>query len=210
MTEMEQFKADGEATRQRVLEAAEEVFAEKGREAASVRDILRRADVKNIAAINYHFGDKDSLYIAAVKHAHQSCCVQAFPQWPEGTAPAVKLRDFVRTMVERMLEPGRPSALRLMMREMAQPTEACAEVVRDYIRPIAGVLEGILTELRPDLPPQRGFLVGNSIVAQCLFYRQNRPIIEQLMGPEMFGQLSAEVLTDHITSFSLQALGVES
>ena len=61
-----------------------------------------------------------------------------------------------------------------MMREMAQPTQACAEVVREYIRPIASVLEGILTELRLDLPRERGFLVGNSIVAQCLFYRQNR------------------------------------
>src|SRR5258708_40270820 len=114
MTEIEQFKADGEATRQRVLEAAEEVFAEKGREAASVRDILKRAGVKNIAAINYHFGDKDSLYIAAVKNAHQSCCAKEFPQWPERTAPEAKLRDFIRTMVGRMLEPGRPSALRLM------------------------------------------------------------------------------------------------
>src|SRR5438876_5264982 len=107
MTE-EQLKADAETTRQRIIEAAEVVFAEKGREAASVRDILRHADVKNIAAINYHFGDKDSLYIAAVKHAHQSCCVQEFPQWEEGTPPAAKLRDFIGTMVTRMLEPARP------------------------------------------------------------------------------------------------------
>jgi AcrR family transcriptional regulator len=210
MTEVEHLKTDGEITRQRILEAAEEVFAEKGQEAASVRDILKRAGVKNIAAINYHFGDKDSLYIAAVKNAHQSCCVQEFPQWPEGTPPATKLRDFVGTVVARMLQPARPSALSVMMREMAQPTQACVEVVRDYIQPMALVLESILAELRPDLPRDRRFLIGNSIVAQCLFYRQNRPIIEQLMGPEMFGQLSAEVLTEHITSFSLQALGVES
>ena len=207
MTENERLTADND-TRQRILDAAEVVFADKGREAASVREILKLAGVKNIAAINYHFGDKDKLYIAVVKHAHQSCCVQTFPEWPEGVSATVRLRDFIRTVVERMLQPARPSSLQVMMREMARPTEACAEVVRNYIQPMAEILEKILADLRPDVPRPQRFLIGNSIVAQCLFYRQNKPIIELLMGPEMFGALNAELLTEHITAFTLKALGV--
>ncbi|MFL5342719.1 MAG: CerR family C-terminal domain-containing protein, partial [Gemmataceae bacterium] len=207
MTEIEKLTSDSD-TRQRILDAAEVVFADKGREAASVREILRLAGVKNIAAINYHYGDKDRLYIEVVKHAHQSCCFQTFPNWPDGIPAKVRLRDFIRTVVERMLQPARPTALRLMMREMAQPTEACAEVVRNYIQPMAEILERILADLRPDLPRPQRFLVANSIVSQCLFYRQNKPIIELLMGPEMFGALNAELLTEHITQFTLRALGI--
>jgi AcrR family transcriptional regulator len=209
MTAIESAKIDAEQTRQRILEAAELVFAARGREAASIRDILKQAGVKNIAAINYHFGDKDSLYIAVVKNAHASCCIMPFPDWPAGTPPLEKLRGYVRTMIARMLAPARTSALQVMMREMTQPSEACAEVVREYIQPMARILEGILKELRPDLKNPQRFLIGNSVVAQCLFYRQNRPIIEQLMGADMFQQLSVDVLTDHITSFTLKALGLK-
>ena len=50
----------GAATRQRIIEAAEQLFAEEGIKGASLRSIMARAQV-NIAAINYHFGSKDVL-----------------------------------------------------------------------------------------------------------------------------------------------------
>ena len=48
-------------TRRQLLEAAGAVFAEAGYRDATVREICRRAHA-NIAAINYHFGDKEKLY----------------------------------------------------------------------------------------------------------------------------------------------------
>lgn len=200
-------KADADTTRQRILDAAELVFAEKGRDGASVRDILHQAGVKNIAAINYHFGDKDRLYIAVVKQAHQVCNSIPFPEWAPGTSPVQKLRDIIAVLARRMTQPQRPTALQLMMREMAQPTEACEEVVREYIRPMAQVLEQTLAEICPDVPRPKRFLIGNSIVGQCLFYRQNRAVLERLMGP-LLDQITAEVLADHVTEFTLAALGL--
>lgn len=48
-------------TKQKVLEAANELFAKHGFGGTSIRDIATKADV-NLAAINYHFGGKDNLY----------------------------------------------------------------------------------------------------------------------------------------------------
>ena len=53
-------------TRRQLLEAAGEVFAEAGFRDATVREICRRAGA-NIAAISYHFGDKEKLYAEVLR-----------------------------------------------------------------------------------------------------------------------------------------------
>ena len=55
-------------TRERILDAAEALFGEKGFESVSLRDITGRAGA-NVASVNYHFGSKDKL-IAAVIERH--------------------------------------------------------------------------------------------------------------------------------------------
>ena len=49
---------DPEATQLKLLEAAGRVFAEKGFQKATVREIVKAAGLRNIAAVNYYFGDK--------------------------------------------------------------------------------------------------------------------------------------------------------
>src|SRR5207253_5288065 len=70
--------------RDRLLNAAGEVFAEKGFKGGTVRAICLLANV-NVAAVNYYFRDKERLYIEAVK---QAACglpeAQARP-WPAHT-----------------------------------------------------------------------------------------------------------------------------
>jgi len=51
----------GVATRKRLLAAAGRVFAEKDYRRATIAEICRLAGT-NIAAVNYHFGDKETLY----------------------------------------------------------------------------------------------------------------------------------------------------
>src|SRR5262245_14528319 len=114
--------AEHDTTRERILEAAEAVFAAKGFEPATVREILKLAGASNIAAINYNFRDKEGLYVEAVKNAHSCCTAVPFPEWPAGLPPAQKLRGFIRVLCERMLQPQRITAIRLMMREMTDPT----------------------------------------------------------------------------------------
>src|SRR4051812_28962270 len=166
-----------QSTKQRLLEAAEEVFAAKGFDAASVEEITRKAGA-NRAAISFHFGGKERLYIETVKYAHRDCIGGVpFPEWPADMPAAERLRGFVRTMGTRMIAEPNPAATQVMMREMAFPTAACAEVVQEYIRPQANVLMGILNELLPpDTPLAKRYLCGFSVVSQCLFFRQSRAV----------------------------------
>jgi AcrR family transcriptional regulator len=196
-------------TRERLLDAAGQVFVEKGFTAATVKAITDRAGA-NIASVNYYFRDKERLYVEAVKAA---CCVQSeefpLPEWPPGTPPARKLADFIRAEVHHLVDArGRPWYRQLMMQELARPTPACAELVRDVIRPRAEVLGGILHELLPDLPQSKRMLVAHSIIGQCVFHRIAEPIVSLLVGDEEYRSYDAARLADHITEFSLAALGL--
>ena len=199
--------------RQRLLEAAGAIFAEKGKQLATVREIIKKAGV-NIAAVNYYYQDKDQLYTAAVRNAYQCCAARVpLPTWPPGTPPERKLRDFIRTFVSRVMTapPEHAWHARLMMREMFEPTGACVEFVRDYVRPSAAVLGGVLGELLPkDVPEVKRNLLAHSIVAQCLHYLLARPIVTLLVGEAEFATYDVELLTDHITEFSLAGLGVRA
>lgn len=51
-----------ELTRDRLLDEAEDLFAQRGFHAVSVREITKAAQ-SNLAAVNYHFGNKQNLYL---------------------------------------------------------------------------------------------------------------------------------------------------
>jgi AcrR family transcriptional regulator len=198
-----------EDPRQRLLEAAGRVFAEKGFKAATVKAITDLAGA-NIAAVNYYFRDKEGLYVEAVKAA---CCGQSqefpLPDWAAGTPPAVKLADFIRAEVHHLVDSrDRPWQRQLMMQELARPTPACAELVRDVIRPRAEVIGGILAELLPELPKSKRTLIAHSIIGQCVFHRIAQPIVSLLVGEEEYRNYDADRLADHITEFSFAALGL--
>jgi TetR/AcrR family transcriptional regulator, regulator of cefoperazone and chloramphenicol sensitivity len=202
--------SEPDLTRERLLAAAGQVFAAEGFQGATIRKIKERAEA-NIAAVNYYFGDKERLYIEAVKFAFASCVKDMrFPDWPPGTPADQKLRDFIAVFVNRLLDPSRPQwHPQLMMRELASPSGACFEIVRDYIRPVAMRLSGVLEDILPaEMPSWKRFMVAFSIVGQCLYYVQNKPIAIQLVGEEDFRNFDAKTVAEHITHFTLAALGL--
>ena len=75
-------------TKVRLIEAAGEEFAGKGFDSARVRKICDRAGA-NVAAINYHFGDKEQLYVETVLHAHRCGCESPDAEVPLPPAPPI-------------------------------------------------------------------------------------------------------------------------
>ena len=197
----------GDDTRHRLLEAAGEVFAENGFRAATVREICSRAQA-NVAAVNYHFGDKERLYVETVQHAHVSGREGPPPILPDA-APSEKLWQYVNAMLSRLFDERRPAwHAQLMAREMAEPSKACEELVESYIRHNFELLDGLLVELLPPATPAaERHLVGFSIVGMCMHFKIHRPIGALLVGDEEIQALDVARLTDHVTQFSLAALG---
>lgn len=64
-------RANGLATRQRVLEVATQMFADGGYEATSLRQISAAASI-DLATLKYHFGDKPSLFSAVYQDGHEA------------------------------------------------------------------------------------------------------------------------------------------
>ena len=193
--------------RERLLIAAEAEFAERGFEGATVREITRRAGV-NIAAVSYYFGDKERLYVETVKYAH-SCAVSHAPpaEPPTDATPAERLELFIREMVRRMHGPARPSSMALMMREMTNPGKATHVVVDEFIRPMAFALRERLRAVWPTADEPRLLMTAFSVIGQCLFYRQNRPVAELIFGKEAVAALDPQMVADHVVKFTLAALG---
>jgi len=195
-------------TRQRLLDAAGEIFAENGFQAATIREICARAGA-NLAAVNYHFGDKLRLYVEVVAYAHRGDAERPLPEFPPETPAHQKLRQFVEHMLQVPQEQQCPSwGRRLLMREMAEPSAACAALVDSFVRPKAEMLGGILSELLPtETPVPDRHLIAFSIVGQCLFHRLHRPIAALVSGDELYRSFDTARLADHITRFTLAALG---
>jgi AcrR family transcriptional regulator len=201
-----------DTTRDRIIEAAGEIFAEKGFDATTVRDICQQAEA-NVAAVNYYFGDKQRLYVEAVVRAHRWRMERArLPEWSIDTPPERKLADFIATFIRRIRTgPENTWHTRLIMREMTSPHEACVELVQSSIRPQFEILQGILRELLPkETSEEKLHLTAFSIVGQCLFYHFADPVIRNLVTGEEYADYGVEKLTDHIAKFSLAALATAS
>lgn len=196
-------------TKERLLEAAGRIFAERGFRAATVREICHRAGA-NLAAVNYYFGDKERLYVESVKRAHSRRQETVpLPEWSPGTSPEVRLHDFVLTLLQRILGDAQCDwQAQLMFREMQQPTAACRELVDEYIRPHFELLQTILGELSPDeMTEQQIRLVAFGIVGQCLYFRIAEPVVRQLVEQSEFAHVEPRRLAEHITRWTLAALG---
>lgn len=198
---------DQDDTRQRLIEAAGQVFADKGFQAATIRDICDRAKA-NIAAVNYYFGDKQKLYNETVQHAHCLRTADEAPNWPADSSAEDKLRGFIGMMMASMWDHERPTwELEIVMHEMAHPTEACVELVRSYIGPKFELLMQIVGEFVPaETPAVERHLLAFSIVAQCLLYRFHRPVGRLLIGESEYASFTVEQLAEHVARFSIAGL----
>ena len=202
-------KKDEPGTRQRILESACRVFAEKGYRGATVADICDAADA-NIASVNYHFGDKERLYDEvwhyAFTQAQEAHPLDAFEQ--THVSPEVRLRSVVMSMLQRTLSKGLPGYYaRLQLREMVEPTAALEDMVRDVIIPQRLIMTTLVREILGDEASQSAVdLCVFSVASQVLFLSVSEPVRANLVKQDAFTEPTIAAFADHLTDFSLAGM----
>ncbi len=195
------------STKDDILDAALTVFAAHGFEAGTVRDICVRAGA-NVAAVNYHFGDKATLYAKVLEHAHRSIgggkpmpMAADQPNDPEG-----QLRLWIVWFLGRMLGAARTPVGQLMAREMQHPTTALDYLVSQSVQPHMSEVEQLIVRCSDVALDERQIRMhAMTIVSQCLVFRSGQAMLNRL-DPPHFGVEDIEELATHILTVTMAAL----
>lgn len=195
-----------DSTREKLLEAAEQIFAERGFSGATVREICLRAGA-NVAAVNYHFGDKLNLYTEVLRRFARTLDVERAIADPTAS-PEELLRKIIRMRLRGVFASDHPDRhLRLILQEWAQPTPAMDRVMNESLRPLYDrfreIVGGILG-LPVDHEKTR--LCVHSIIGQAIHYVQGRPILARVWPDLKMTPDQVDRIADHIADFSLAYL----
>src|ERR1019366_308683 len=199
--------APADPTRTKLLEAAGQVFAERGFHDATVREICSRAGA-NVAAVNYHFGDKVELYEEVLRQGVSALHDAALRETLNDMDPRQALRRMIHHMAVRLCSANRKGwTMRIMAHELAQPTPAFVRVVDEIIGPTSSMLRRVIGRLL-NLPPdhEKTRLCANSVMAQLIHYAYARPVIERLWPELKMTEETADRIAKHIADFSLAYL----
>lgn len=191
-----------------LLSAATSVFAERGFRESTIREICQRAGA-NIAAVNYHFRDKEGLYEAVIKSCRDDERNPEVHLKMDSSTPApVRLEAYVRWMFRRVLALDTEFPMgQIMSREMVEPTQALGRVVEVHVRPEALWLGGVMKDLLgPRFKRDELARATMSVVGQILFYKHCSPVIRLLDADVMPSRDNFEAHVRHITDFTLAAL----
>ncbi len=194
-------------TRDRLLHAAERLFADRGFKHVTVREICRAARA-NVAAINYHFGDKLGLYREIVQTAieHMRATTEAAKEAGVGHAPDEQLRRYILIVNRRLLAATDGPLHRVIAREMYDPTPAIDELVEQGLRPRLDYLISVVARvLDSDPGDPRVMRCAASINVQTIAYLPN-PIAERVGMPVKLTGNRIEEVASHIAEFSLAGL----
>ena len=160
---------DGDTTRARLLEAAGQLFAERGYADTTSKAICLRAK-SNPSAVNYHFGSRDALYMAVLEIAHTHMMSLDFLMQLAGSpvSPREKIERLVDGLILNLRNP-RGWQLRLWAREVIFPTPLFAAGVARNVMPKVGIVHDLLgqyMQLPPDSPAVHCGVV--SLMAPCM------------------------------------------
>jgi AcrR family transcriptional regulator len=195
-----------QATRERILDKAAALFAERGYQHVTVREICDAARA-NVAAVNYHFGDKLALYrqvvdsaIATMKETSELTVAAG-----RGALPEEQLRAYVRVFLGRVTTSGPPSWIhKLMAHEMKEPSELFELVIREIVEPRLRYVASVVSALSGWAPEDaRVMRIVAGLQGQCLIYG---PLLRFAPASWKHVVRDIDAAADHITAFTIAGI----
>lgn len=189
-------------TRERLLEAAMDTFADRGFAGTTTRAICEAAGV-NLALLNYHFGSKLGLWAAVVRVLNDRLVALALPI-ASGADLGHGVATFLRRMVRAMLADPRP--MRIMVWASLHPQGFDRALVEDAYGPAVRAAIGFL-----EAEQQAGRIAADVDVGLTVvtFYGLvAEPLIEPLVHQHLFGGIDAARVERHLVASGLRLLGL--
>ncbi|MDI1232013.1 MAG: CerR family C-terminal domain-containing protein [Methylobacter sp.] len=195
-------------TRQRLLVTASRIFAEKGYQDATIAEICEQAET-NIASVNYHFGDKENLYLEAWRYAFQED-LRNHPSDggidPE-TSAEVRLAGRIKSLIARIADPN-SSFFAIVHKEMAQQTSLLQKIMEQEINPERQALMALIKEVLGEKATDKQLQFCHaSIIGQCfhLLKVKNMKLSDETRRYVM-DLNDAEAFAEHVVKFSLAGM----
>lgn len=194
-------------TRERILDAAERLFSEKGFDATSIRDITTDAEC-NLAAVNYHFGGKDKLYLETFRRLLVNLRDRRISLMREDMErnldPTLEsfLASFSRGFIEPFVDGGRGRFMMMLIsREMVDSRLPKEVFLTEFIQPMLAVTVDGLKRHEPKLDSMTARRCVMSLVGQLLHTVGGR---HHFMPQDHEGILPSDLQghLDHIVRFS--------
>ncbi|HMG78898.1 MAG TPA: CerR family C-terminal domain-containing protein [Xanthobacteraceae bacterium] len=171
-------------TRDRIIKAAERLFAERGYDATSIRAIVAKARV-NQAAINYHFDGKDGLYREVLRGAFRALTEQQLEHADEMKAMSreAALAEFIRRQLRPLLGRDEYSRhMRILNWETVRPTAVFRKLLSEEAAPFMGLAVELVRRFQPEADQRTLTAAAVWLVGQCSVFLRNR---EQLADPPL-------------------------
>ncbi|HEU5261172.1 MAG TPA: TetR/AcrR family transcriptional regulator [Gemmatimonadales bacterium] len=131
--------------RERLLDAARELFVRQGYDATSVRDITTRAGA-NLGAITYHFGSKEALYHSVLASVARPLADRVAAAGKSAEGPLDRIEAIVRAFVEHVTT--QPDAPSLLVRELPNRRPLPPPLAETMKRNMGAIMDAIVAGQR--------------------------------------------------------------
>jgi AcrR family transcriptional regulator len=185
---------------------AGEIFAERGYESATVKEITERAGV-NVAAVSYYFGDKLGLYTEVLRqYLHNGRL--ALPLECDRLSPEERLTRYILSFMMSLVAVGKPGWCgRLMIRELAQPTPALPQVIEEIIRPNFLFLRQLVVAVaRRPLGEDELSVLTHLVHSQCAHWKLARSVFPFLWPDLNLDEAEVRHIAARIAAFSIAGI----
>jgi AcrR family transcriptional regulator len=204
-------------TRSLLLRTSLAIFAHRDFEAVSVREIVEQAGA-NIAAISYHFGGKQGLYLATAEFLADAlhnilgptlAQTRAGAETADAATAGRLLDEMIRRLVHNLtMDRLGDDAAGFILREQHQPTAAFEILYERLMLPIQQTYQLLVSQILGvhAANGRRQILITHALIGQILAFRTARTTVLRRLAQTDFSEADAREIADIISSLTLNAL----
>jgi AcrR family transcriptional regulator len=197
-----------EITRERILKAAERLFAERGYEATSIRAIVGKARV-NQAAINYHFAGKEGLYREVLHAAFRALTEDQIAHAEDAKAMSREqaLSEFVRRQLRPLTARDEFSRhMQIFNWETVRPTAVFRKLLREETAPFMGLAVDLVRRFMPAADQRTLVIAAIWLIGQCSVFVRHREQLGELPAALALEDTAVEQLTQLVSRWAIAGL----